>query len=531
VTVKGRAWPLVVALFLTITPSALSFPQDEPVSVEPAELEQRKDLIGKAVVIDDHVEYYVTRSGSDPDELQLKRTRITFLVPRRLRPSPSIRMTSAIVRGALRQAGGRLVCDVTDLRAVPKDLERLERGLAGLPAKDFETRKAWARWAQRRAAAFGDKALRDRALALEGDALRIESEMKRVGVDAPREWLAMAMDARRREIPEPEPSALAHRAFQSKLAATTGAVELKGLIEEIVSFFPGTDSDRDSGRVNLARWEKPYAADPAAAYRLATPQVRKALDRRLWATATERFLTLQAAQDLAAAVTVAERMASVLPEKPELSAQLLASAVQRSRQALGTLRLAEVKTLASLYREKLAQPDEASKTLREWLKIQQDRLSSTDAEGRLLLANLYEELLQDHVTCVELLRKAWRIDPTSQVIAEAFRSRGFRKVKDEWVEASAPGDAASANAPGRAPSGARDLRNLTPDEVRLSLGEPKYVNRVGSKGQLMEQWIFVDTRAVRFVNIVRVPGELRPRVIADYSVPPTDLKGGIRSSR
>ncbi len=211
--------------------------------------------------------------------------------------------------------------------------------------------------------------------------------------------------------------------------------------------------------------------------------------------------------------------------------QLLAGAVQRARQDLGAMRLAEVKSLASLYREKLHQPDLAMTVLRDWLKINQDRLSSTDAEGRLLLANLYEELLQDRVTCVELLRKAWSIDPSSKELAEAFRSRGFRKVKDEWIEGSETGDAASVNSPGRPPSGSKDLRNLTPDDVRLSLGEPKYVSRVASKGQLVEQWIFVDTRTVRFVNIVRVPGELRPRVVADYSLPPTFLKGGIRSSR
>jgi hypothetical protein len=530
--VNRRVGPLVFTLFLVFAPAASSTWRDEPVPVEPADLEQRKDLLGKAVVVDDHVEYYVNRNGTEPDELQLQRTRITFLVPRRMRPpSSSPRMISAIVRGVLRQDRGRIVCDVTDLKAVPRDLDRLERGLVGLPAKDFETRKAWARWAERRAAAFGDKALRDRALALLGEALRIESEMKRVGIDAASEWLAMAIDARRRGVPEPEPSALAHRAFQSKLAATSGAAELKSLIDQIASFFPGAESDRESGRVNLSRWEASYAGDPAGTYRSATPQVQKAFDRRLWATATERYFKLQVAQDLPAALALAERCETLLPEKPELPAQLIASAAQRARQDLGALRLADAKSLARLYREKLHQADEAPKILRDWLKIQQDRLSSTDAEGRLLLANLYEELLDDRVTCLELLRKAWRIDPSSKEIAEAFRSRGLRKVKDDWIEAPANRDAAVAEPAGRTPTGAKDLRNLTPDEVRLSLGEPKYVSRVASKGQLTEQWIFVDTRSVRFVNIVHVPGELRPRVVADYSLPPTVLKGEIRSNR
>jgi hypothetical protein len=529
-SVIGRAWPLPLALALVIAPAAFAIAQDDAVSVEPVELETRKDLIGKPVVVDDHVEYYVTRTGTDPDELQLKRTKTTFLVPRRLRPS-STRMTAAIVRGVLRQVGGRLVCEVTELRAVAKDLDRLERGVAGLAAKDFETRKAWARWATRRAEAFGDKVLRERSLALEGEALRIETGMNRLGVDAPSEWLAKAIDARRREVPEPEPSALAHRAFHSKLAAANGAGELKALIGEITSFFPGTESDRESGRINLSRWEPSYATDPSGTYRSATPQVRKALNRRLWAAATERLLVLQAAQDLPSALAVVERITTELPERPDLPAQLLANAVQRARQDLGAMRLAEVKTLAGLYREKLHRPEDSLAVVRDWLKIQQDRLSSTDAEGRLLLAGLYEELLQDRVTCVELLRNAWRIDPRSTELAEAFRSRGFRKVKDDWVDGSTTGGPASAGTPGRVPAGTKDLRNLTPDEVRANLGEPKYISRVASRGQLMEQWIFVDTRTVRFVNIVRMPGELRPRVIADYSLPPTILKGGIRSSR
>ena len=52
---------------------------------------RREDLIGKEVAVDDHVSYYVPRNGTEPDELQLKRTPITFLVPRRLRPTSSTR--------------------------------------------------------------------------------------------------------------------------------------------------------------------------------------------------------------------------------------------------------------------------------------------------------------------------------------------------------------------------------------------------------------------------------------------------------
>jgi hypothetical protein len=197
--------------------------------------------------------------------------------------------------------------------------------------------------------------------------------------------------------------------------------------------------------------------------------------------------------------------------------------------------LSEVKAVAAAIRERLRQPEEARTVLADWLKIQRDRLSATDAEGPVDLANLYEELLDDHVTSVELLRKAWRIDPSSKAIAEGLRSRGFRKVKDEWVE-SAPASPvnlpAGANTPPVAMN-SRGLLGLTADEVTARLAvKPNRVNFVGSKGQLIEQRIYhLDTKRVRFVNLLHSPGELKPRVIADYTLPSSNMKGGVGPAR
>jgi len=514
----------------------MAFRQAEAIPVEPAELGRREDLIGREVAVDDRVSYYVPRNGMEPDELQLKRTPITFLVPRRLRPPSTTKITSAQVHGVLKRDGSRLVCEVTELKPVAGDLERLERGLSSLAAKDFETRKRWARWAERRAKDFKDEALMKRARALDGDALRIEADMKRMGVDAPQEWLAMAEEARRRRVSEPEPSALGHRALRAKLAAATSAADLQAVILEIEQFFRLASTDRDSGRVNLARWKALYEDDPAKTYREAPPEVRKGLDRQLWAEATERFLDLQSTQDVQTTIDLAERAATTLPEKPDLPARLIAKAIAAARQNLGALRQAEAKALAGVLRDRLKQPGEALEVLRDWLKIQRDRLSDTDAEGPLLLAGLYEELLQDRVTSVELLRKAWRIDPSSKEIAEAFRSRGFRKVQNEWVESSRSGDgSATADAEKKqlpVPAGSQGLRGLTPEEVRLRLGgKPDHVSYLGSSGQLVEQWIYLDTKRVRFVNILHTPRDSKPRVVADYTLPRTSVKGGLQPPR
>jgi len=530
-------WAFLIVCTVGLAPYALGFFQAEAVPVEPSELGRRTDLVGQEVVVDDRVSYYVPRSGSEPDELQLKRTPITFLVPRRLRPPSTTRLTSALVRGVLKRDGSRLVCEVTELKPVGNDLDRMERGLSSLPGKDFETRRAWARWAERRAKDFKDEALLKRARALDGEALRIEADMKRLGVDAPQEWLAMAQEARGRHVAEPEPSALGHRALRAKLAGATSAADLQAVIREIESFFKSASTDRESGQVNLARWVALYEEDPAATYRKAPPEVQKGLDRRLWAEASERFLEMQSTQDVQAALELAERAGTMLPEKPELPARLIAKAVATARRNLGTLRLAEMKALSGVLRDRLKQPGDALDVIRDWLKIQRDRLSDTDAEGPVGLAGLYEELLQDRVTTAELLRKAWRIDPSSKEIAEAFRSRGFRKVQNEWVE-PAPGDDgnAAANAEKNtqpAPAVLQGLRGLTPEEVRLKLGgKADRVNHLGSRGQMIEQWIYrIDTKRLRYVNLLHTAGDLKPRVVADYTLPNTLVKGGLEPPR
>jgi len=523
-----RAYRTQILLgLLLLSPQAGGALPTDPVSVEPAELAGRSDLIGREVVVDDHVVYYVKRDGNDPDELQLKRTPVVFLVPRALRPRSASRIRSVIARGVLARQTDRLVCEVSGLREVAGDTERLQQGLSGLERTDFKTRKAWAQWAENRARDFKDDALMRQAKALAAEALRLESRMQRVGVDAPNEWLAKAQDARRQQLPEPAPSALAHRAFRAKLTKAHTIAELNTLIKEIEAFFPRAAGDSTAGGRNIAFLEADYNNDPAEAYRIADAGARKALDRRLWADAMERLYETQSQVDLKSALESAQAAKNALPEREGLPARLVKDAGERAKARLAELLLDEVKELARTYKETLRQPEAALSTLREWLESRRKRLSATDAEGHMSLANLYDELLEDRVTAVDLLRKAWRIDPSSKEIAEALRTRGFRKVQDEWVEAT---PANPSKPSGRSTGG---LRGLTPEEVRQKFGGPP--NRksfVASKGQMIEQWIFfVDTKQVHFVNLLHTPGEPKPRVTADYALPRSSFKGDIGSAR
>jgi tetratricopeptide (TPR) repeat protein len=270
---------------------------------------------------------------------------------------------------------------------------------------------------------------------------------------------------------------------------------------------------------------------------MAPPDARKALDRRLWADALQALLERQAADDPLAAITLAPRAETELPERPELAARLLNQGLEQASRDPTSLRLAEVKAIGAAYRDKLHNPDRALQLYRNWLRNQRDRLSPTDAEGPVDLAALYEELLQDRHAARELLERAWKIDPGSKAIAEAFRARGYRRVQDQWVEDSAatadgkPASKTDGEAPPTPAAGSfRGLRGLTPEEVTQQLRSvPDRKVLCGTKGQLVEQWIFRSPtqRGWRYVNFVRTPGELLPRVVSDYTLPESAVPKGL----
>ena len=104
-------------------------------------------------------------------------------------------------------------------------------------------------------------------------------------------------------------------------------------------------------------------------------------------------------------------------------------------------------------------------------------------------------------------------------------------MQNDWVEPVQSTDGNAADGPEKRaqltpfPQG---LSDLTPSEVRARLGgKPDRVSFLAVRGQLIEQWIYhIDTKRVRYVNLLHTPGELKPRVVADYTLPVTSVKGG-----
>jgi hypothetical protein len=519
---------------------------EKPVSVEPGELTRRPDLVGKRIAVEDRVGRFQYHPGENKgnDEVYLRRCPdVTFALPPKLRdPHPTA--VSVRMEGVLRRTGELYTVEVSAIDMLPADVDRLNRAVATVPRSDFEGRTAWVRWAEERAKAFQDVALMKRAREVEADAFRAESERPPRDRDPAAFFLDLAARARQRRVAEPEPSALAHRGFRAALGAAKSPPDLAALVGRIEAFFPVAKTPAGpAADAELARWETPYAHDPAAAYRAAGPAARAAFDHRLWADATQKRIQRQAAADPRATIALAEEAAGLLPDRPGLATSLLGTGLTAESKNIAALRKDEVDSLARLYSDRLKQPDRARELYRTWLDDQRThRLSPRDADGRLALAGQYESLLNDSATAVALLREAWAIDPQSRELADAFRRRGFRKAGDEWVEPprATPGDGEPARrnavkvarddqpkdepAPPGGGEGAT-LLGSTPEQVRSHFGgKPNHRSWCTTQGQLTEQWVYVGARSSQYITFARRSGESHARVTSFYSVPRSALE-------
>ena len=498
--------------------------ESSPVSVEPSELLKRADLIGREILVDDHLRYFQFHPGEGFDEIQLKRTPVIFRIPRPLRPQSAPKNPVVQVRAFLRREGEQLFGDVTSFQLQPTDLERLDKAVARLAANDLSSRQAWASWGLERSKAFGDKALRDRSLALQGEALRLEGDsVKNLG--SPDTWMKLAEQARREGIPEPEPSTLAHKAFHSRVLGLSSLETADELISAVEKFFPKS-KDRLASDALPGNLKADYHLEPGKAYRMSTPEVRSILDRRLWLDATEKRMRLAAKLDPLKAIDLSLKAEVQLPERPQISKEFAEIGIEAAIRGVANLRLAEVRETARVIRDTFHQPDRAETLLRDWLKVQKSKVSATDSDGLLTLASRYEELVNDRNTAVEFLNQAWKADPGAKEVALAFRTRGYRRVGEEWVHdgpvgGTQPGDNPEQPDPKEASPkpGKSSLKGLTTDEVRRKLGNrPDQVVYIATRGRLVEQWIYRLPRHNRYVNFIRTPNELKSRVISEYSL-------------
>jgi len=510
----------LVLLFVTIVASHAG--AAGPEFVEPSDLARRPDLAGRDVVVDDRIRYFLeSRRGQGFDELLLKRTDVVFRLPARLRyPRPPSEF-NARVRGVLKVEEGRWSCDVSAIELLPNDMDRLEREVARLRPEDVPGRRGWALWAQRRGKELGEPKLEARGVALEAEALWTEAARPEA------DPLGLAERSVGRPIPDSVRNALAHRGLRDGLAKASTPAEYDTLAAKVAAVLPASADPKAAAGVDAAT-RAAYETDPAGAYREAAEPARAALDRRLLADAIQKSFEKQAEANPGDAAALAESAAARLPDRPDFADRLRQRGLSEAEAHVASMRQAEVEDLARKFRDR-GQDDRARRLLQSWLADRRkNRLSATDAEGRVLLAASFDKLLGDRAVAADLLREALAIDPQSRPAVDALLRMGFRKGDAGWYDPDAartepapPADPARNPARPAAPAEAGDsLRGLTRAQVRSRLGgKPDLVVRSATQGRCVEQWIYRNGKGTQVVNFPIEPGTGEPRASSFYSDP------------
>ncbi len=165
------------------------------------------------------------------------------------------------------------------------------------------------------------------------------------------------------------------------------------------------------------------------------------------------------------------------------------------------------------------EPGRAQDLKRRWLEDQRlNRLSDSDAEGRLLLALEYVDLIDDKESARLLLVEALKIDPNYRKAEEALKRIGFRKVDGNWVEADRRPESDTGQGSLLNPGGGL-FQGLTEQQVKAKLGKPDQIIRSASQGQVVEQWVYRGPRTTQYINLIRRPNLTRATVEAYYSIP------------
>jgi hypothetical protein len=240
-----------------------------PDFVEPTELSRRTDLIGKEVVVDDRIRYFLeSKRGQGYDELMLKRTDVPFKLPPRLKYPRSPTEPNARVQGTLKMVDGRLTVEVSAIELLSSnDLERLDRELKRLRPDDWKGQRTWALWAERRGKELNDSKLEAKGVALEGEALWLEA----ASPDA--DNLGLAARSSGRPIPESVRNALAHRGFRDRFAKATSSDDFEALARQVEAMLPKSADPKAAVEVEPSLLND-YAKDPASAYRDAPAVIR-----------------------------------------------------------------------------------------------------------------------------------------------------------------------------------------------------------------------------------------------------------------
>src|SRR5690606_32485814 len=137
----------------------------------------------------------------------------------------------------------------------------------------------------------------------------------------------------------------------------------------------------------------------------------------LYAEALKTLLVYEATADRLKGHVSAEQIEKLLPEFASLAEKLRLDQLAWERSQIATASRSQVLKLAERYQQR-QQPEEATKTISEWLDLRRERLRADDAGEHVRLAEEYLNLAHNEEQAAKLLIAAYKLTPNVPEISK-----------------------------------------------------------------------------------------------------------------
>ncbi len=396
-----------------------------------------------------------------------------------------------------RDGSGQLYFRLLDVRKEQTDLERLNEMILDLPPKEYEPVFELAKWAEERAAFYDDSQLKAEAVKLYDRALRRQqATLEKRDYPTFRE---LAIRAERYGLGEARKHALLYegryREWQLMRSEADGK-QLAGLASAVSLELPGAAVpapivDQDFHE----RWK----AEPLRVYEEASFGFEQ-MHRFLYQEIMLESILMDAKRDGRNGRAIAARLRQEVPELSELADDFVQKEISWRIENVTELKIDEMLALRESLLES-GSSDQADEVLRTWFRNRETQLRKEGLDGLIELASLHETLFPDGARdAINVLLEAERRKPGSAIVHQRLESYGYRQINGDWKDSDEARD--FENSPiNRAMREGRVIPGMTQEQVRRALGEPTSVSRLLTARQVIEYWVYGDSKRTSRLTI------------------------------
>lgn len=439
-----------------------------------------EQLIGPTI----RIEGRVTLHGKG--QLRLAKCDLTFhATDAQLRSVNSKRTVE--LAGRFKKIDGKVSFEVTQILAIPTDLEEFESRSAKFRNPRPDDWYELGDWATQRSQFYDDAELLKKSLTAYANGIKVER--RSFAADDAEARFQLASKAKKYNLPDDLRADLSHEGYRLLWQASlkddkADAETWRQLAIRITRDLPGCE---DSTSAFPAALKQRYDREPITVYRESPEPARKQLNRILYAAVSLKAILQEASADGRNGDIIADRIEQAIPEERQLAEKYRDLKLGWRLSRIATATRQEVEQLARDYSSR-QQPQLARQAFQLWLQAREKRMRDDGPLGLLQLADEYLALLKDEPKAVTFLKEASKLDPSFADVSQRLHSLGYEFERGEWRKESAPttnhppnGDAAS--------KGAISV-GMSATAIQTMLGSPNSKSRAITSHGVAEVWCY-----------------------------------------